>query len=182
MNGTIRTEKLPDDWKAATVTPLFKSGDVSDVNCFRPVSVLPTVSKLAERMICDPLVDYLISHDVICPEQHGFRRGHSTESAMLDAVQFIISERNLFYSHFEISYKTLHKKHVTSIKKNWSETWKGSPTARGNPTGNHLPKVGQAQAPGQQGEADRSRLSRRIWGRSSTDRGSTAAFGGNMGS
>ena len=78
--------------KQPTVTPLFKSGDVSDVNCFRPVSVLPTVSKLAERVICDQLVDYLISHDVICPEQHGFRRGHSTESAMLDAVQFIISE------------------------------------------------------------------------------------------
>ena len=65
-------------------------------------------------------------------------------------------------------------------KKNWSETC--SPTARGNPTGNHLPKVGQAQAPGQQREADRSRLSRRVWGRSSADGGSTAAFSGNMGS
>ena len=51
-----------------------------------------TVSKLAERVICDQLVEYLTSHDVICPEQHGFRRSHSTESAMLDAVQCIISE------------------------------------------------------------------------------------------
>ena len=92
VNSTIRAGKLPDDWKAATVTPLFKSGDATDVNCFRPVSVPPTVSKLAERVICDQLVEYLTSHDVICPEQHGFRRGHSTESAMLDAVQFIISE------------------------------------------------------------------------------------------
>ena len=49
-------------------------------------------SKLTERVICDQLVDYLTSHDIICPEQHGFRRGHPTESAMLDAVQFIISE------------------------------------------------------------------------------------------
>ena len=92
VNGTIRAGKLPDDWKVAMVTPLFKSGDVTDVNSFRPVSVLPTVSKLTERVICDQLVDYLTSHDIICPEQHGFRRGHSTESAMLDAVQFIISE------------------------------------------------------------------------------------------
>ena len=34
VNGTIRTGKLPEDWKAATVTPLFKSGDVSDVQLF----------------------------------------------------------------------------------------------------------------------------------------------------
>ena len=44
----------------------------------------------------------------------------------------------------------LHKK-LYFFNKNWSETWKGSPTARGNPTGNHLPKVGQAQAPGNRG-------------------------------
>ena len=92
VNGTIRAGNLPDDWKVAMVTPLFKSGDVTDVNCFRPVSVLPIVSKLTERVICDQLVDYLTSHDIICTEQHGVRRGHSTESAMLDAVQFIISE------------------------------------------------------------------------------------------
>ena len=92
VNASIRTGTLPDDWKLAVVTPLFKSGDASDVNCFRPVSVLPTVSKLAERVVCNQLVEYLTSHSVICPEQHGFRRGHSTESAMLDAVQFIISE------------------------------------------------------------------------------------------
>ena len=56
------------------------------------MSVLPTVSKLAERVICDQLGEYLTSHDVICREQHGFCRSHSTKSAMLDAVQFIISE------------------------------------------------------------------------------------------
>ena len=92
VNASIRTGTLPDEWKLAIVTPLFKSGDATDVNCFRPVSVLPTVSKLAERVVCNQLVEYLTLHNVICPEQHGFRRGHSTESAMLDAVQFIISE------------------------------------------------------------------------------------------
>ena len=92
VNRNIRTGKLPDELKAATVTPLFKSGDVKDVNCFRPVSVLSTVSKLAERVVYHQLVDYLSSHGSICSEQHGLRRGHSTESAMLDAVQFVISE------------------------------------------------------------------------------------------
>ena len=46
----------------------------------------------ADTVHYDQLMDYLVAHDVICPEQHGFRRGHSTESAMLDAVQFIVSE------------------------------------------------------------------------------------------
>ena len=75
----------------ASVTPLFKSGGILDENNYRPVSILPTVSKLAERVICNQLMWYLVSCDIVCPEQHGFRPAHSTESAMLDAVSYISS-------------------------------------------------------------------------------------------
>ena len=57
VNRTIGTGNLLDDWKAAVLSPLFKSGDVNDVNCIPSVSVLPTVSKLAERVVYDQLVD-----------------------------------------------------------------------------------------------------------------------------
>ena len=79
---------LPQQWKAATVTALHKKGDVGDPNNYRPISVLPVVAKLCERVVCTQLISYLTQHHILCPEQYGFRPGLSTEAALLDAVTF----------------------------------------------------------------------------------------------
>ena len=71
------------------MAPIFKSGCPDNANNYRPVSIIPTVAKLAERVVCTQLMRYLMSHGVLCDEQHGFRPGRSTESAMLDAVSHI---------------------------------------------------------------------------------------------
>ena len=71
------------------MVPILKAGCPDDQNNYRPVSVIPTVAKLTERVVCTQLVRYLLSHGVLCDEQHGFRPGRSTESAMLDAVSYI---------------------------------------------------------------------------------------------
>ena len=86
INTSITSGVLPCEWKVATVIPLFKSGDRAAPGNYRPVSILPTVAKLAESVVCSELVQYLVSHNVLCDQQHGFRPGRSTESAMLDAV------------------------------------------------------------------------------------------------
>ena len=54
------------------------------------VSIFPTVAKITERIICEQLVTYLVNHHILCSEQHGFRPGHSTESAMLDAIGHLV--------------------------------------------------------------------------------------------
>ena len=90
INASLVSGVLPDEWKRATVVPIHKSGDADDPSNYRPVSVLPVVEKLAESVVCSQLVQYLMAHDVICDAQHGFRPGRSTESAMLDAVGYLI--------------------------------------------------------------------------------------------
>ena len=87
MNKSIVSGELPRDWKLAVVTPLFKSGSVSEPSNYRPVSILPVISKLTERIACTQLMSYLLSHNVLTHHQHGFRPGHSTETAMLDVVE-----------------------------------------------------------------------------------------------
>ena len=89
INSSLTSGVIPVCWKTATVMPIFKSGCREDPSNYRPISILPTVAKLAERVVCTQLLEYLISYDVLCDEQHGFRPGRSTESAMLDAVSYL---------------------------------------------------------------------------------------------
>ena len=89
INSSIVRCELPSAWRAAIVVPLHKGGDVHDPSNYRPISILSAVAKLCERVVCSQLVEYLISHSVLCPEQYGFRPGLSTEAALLDTVTYV---------------------------------------------------------------------------------------------
>ncbi len=95
INLSIVTGICPDAWKIAKVTPIFKDGDRSDPGNYRPISVLPTVSKVMERIIHSQLADYLDKYSVLSNNQHGFRKHHSTETcclAMLDKMYKAMDE------------------------------------------------------------------------------------------
>ena len=66
VNASIVSGTVPPDWKLAVVTPLHKSGSKTDPNNYRPISILPTVAKLTERVVCDQLMKYLSDHSVLC--------------------------------------------------------------------------------------------------------------------
>ena len=78
--------KLPEDWKSARVTPLFKQGDRDDVNNYRPISVIPVVVKVFEKIVCKQLYAYLEENDTLCEHQSGFRAHQSTVTALLEAT------------------------------------------------------------------------------------------------
>ena len=65
------------------VVLLFKNGSRDEINNYRPISILPTLSKLIEKFIQKNLVSFLNEFDVIHRSQSGFRTGHSTETALL---------------------------------------------------------------------------------------------------
>ena len=74
------------------VKPLFKSGDKSLFNNYRPSSLLPSLSKIFERVIFDQLLAYFTNNNLLCLNQFGFRPGHSTELAALRLVDHLITE------------------------------------------------------------------------------------------
>ena len=87
FNSCIETETFPDEWKIAKVTPIFKKGSKSDLNNYRPISVLPIVSKLFEKIIYQQLYDYLdIKNKLLNTYQSGFRSLHSTMTALLEST------------------------------------------------------------------------------------------------
>ena len=76
----------PDDWKLAKVTPIFKQGDRSDMNNYRPISVISAIAKVFERIIYNQLSSYLSENNILSQYQSGFRSFHSTMTALLEAT------------------------------------------------------------------------------------------------
>jgi len=85
INESIDEGIFPDSLKAAKVIPVFKKGDRLNLNNYRPISLLPVLSKVFEKVINSQL-NVVIDNEFIDDNQFGFREGHSTEDAVLKLV------------------------------------------------------------------------------------------------
>ncbi len=86
FNYSLKSGQIPREWKAAHVTPVPKKGDKNLTKNYRPVSVLPTVVKVFEAMVHHQLFTYLEANSLLHPAQSGFRPLHSTQHALLKAM------------------------------------------------------------------------------------------------
>ena len=68
------TSTFPSEWKKAKVTPIYKDGDKSDVSNYRPISVLPILSKILERAVHDQMYNYLTRNNILNQCQSGFQK------------------------------------------------------------------------------------------------------------
>uniref|UniRef100_A0A1B6EPZ8 Reverse transcriptase domain-containing protein n=1 Tax=Cuerna arida TaxID=1464854 RepID=A0A1B6EPZ8_9HEMI len=89
VNASLQQAVVPSKMKIAKIYPVFKKGDKLDPNNYRPISNLPTISKLLERVVYNQLIAHLERNNLITPQQHGFRRGHSTNSAIVNLCKDI---------------------------------------------------------------------------------------------
>jgi len=76
---------VPDTWKTAIVTPVFKKGLSTDVANYRPISLTCVASKIMERIIVDQMTSFLADTNVINNAQHGFVKGLSTTTNILES-------------------------------------------------------------------------------------------------
>ena len=82
INQSFSQGIYPDEWKCAKVLPVHKKGDTSDLNNYRPISILPTISKVVEKIAHQQLYKYLTERFILNKAQFGFRPGHSTTAAL----------------------------------------------------------------------------------------------------
>ncbi len=73
--------KIPKDWEAAFVIPLFEGGDPTVLNNYRMISKLSVLSKVLETLVSDQVKEYLVSNSVLSPFLSGFGKHCSTTSA-----------------------------------------------------------------------------------------------------
>ena len=72
-----RTGEVPEDWKKASVTPIFKDGKKEDPGNYRPVSLTSIPGKVMEQLIPDVIIKQVEEKKVIRSSQHGFTKGKS---------------------------------------------------------------------------------------------------------
>ena len=80
---SLDESRIPDDWRLSNVTPVYKKGSKSDPGNYRPVSLTSNMCKLMERVINLSLGDYL-NKNVIENSQHGFRKGRSCQTNLIE--------------------------------------------------------------------------------------------------
>ena len=78
INLSLNTHTVPTLWKSAKISPVFKSGNPDLVENYRPISILPILSKLLERTVHDQLYNFFEDNNILSNCQFGFRKRRST--------------------------------------------------------------------------------------------------------
>ncbi len=92
INQMLSTGIFPDKLKIAKVTPIFKKDDETLFTNYRPISILPALSKIFEKVIFRQIYNYFQEKNLFYNAQYGFREGHSVELAALELVDRITIE------------------------------------------------------------------------------------------
>ena len=113
INLSLSQGIFPQELKIAKVIPIYKSGETTLIKNYRPVSVLSVFSKIFERIIHVRLLDFLDQHNILSNSQFGFRKKHSTVSALsilIDKIYTGLNDGNItlgLYLDFSKAFDTI---------------------------------------------------------------------------
>ena len=80
------TGDIPEDWRTALVTPIYKKGEKYQAINYRPISLTSVCCKIMEHIVTSQIMSHAEEHQILYPLQHGFRRGASCETQLVDFV------------------------------------------------------------------------------------------------
>ncbi len=86
LSLSLRFGIIPQDLKIAKVVPIFKAGDINEFGNYRPISILPCIPKILEKLVYLRTIKHLESNNILYKHQYGFRKKYSTEHALLQLV------------------------------------------------------------------------------------------------
>ena len=83
LNLSISTRVFPRSWKKSKIIPLHKKDDPLNPKNYRPVAIVPIISKILERVVFNQLFEYLDDNNLLHPNHHAYRAGHNTTTALI---------------------------------------------------------------------------------------------------
>lgn len=90
INMCIKKGIYPDCLKLTKVIPVFKKGSKDELNNYRPISLIPVISKIIEYLLRKQLYEFFESNKIFIENQYGFRSGRSTVAASINLIESII--------------------------------------------------------------------------------------------
>jgi hypothetical protein len=94
FNLSISSGIFPSKLKTSRTVPIFKAGSPLSCDNYRPISMLSTLSKLLEKIVCLQLVAHLEDNNILYEHQYGFQHGKSTEHNLIQLTNFLHSALN----------------------------------------------------------------------------------------
>ena len=88
-NQMLHTGVFPEQLKISKILPLHKTNDKMSLTNYRPIALLPSISKIFECVLLEQLTNHFTDNDLLSPQQYGFRAKHSTELAGLNLVDYL---------------------------------------------------------------------------------------------
>ena len=131
LSLSLHTGLTPNTWKTAHIIPIHKKGPTSSLSNYRPISLTCTCWRVQEKIINEKILQHLISHNLISPQQHGFRPLKSTTTNLLECVYHWTSSQqrrrqiDTIYFDFQKAFdsashpKLLNKVQPYGITGNW---------------------------------------------------------------
>ena len=83
INLSISTQIFSEKWKKSKIIPLHKKDDQLNPKNYRPVAIIPVVSKIIERIVFNQMIKYLVSNDLIHPNHHAYRSQNNTTTTLI---------------------------------------------------------------------------------------------------
>ena len=135
---SLDTGEVPEDWRTANVTPAFKKGQKYQAENYRPISLTSVCCKIMEHVITSQIMNHGENNNILYPLQHGFRRGRSCETQLIEFIDDLSSnlQKNQqtdvlnmdFAKAFDKVCHSLlvHKLHHYGIRgkvNNWIKNW-----------------------------------------------------------
>ena len=123
---------FPIAWKHAIVAPIHKKGDLFDLSHYRPISLLPIMSKVFEKLANAQLRDYLNTNNIIHEAQHGFRQLRNCQTALLQLTKNLFTLRAAKFTYvtalnFSRSFETVNinilQQRLSSFSSGTTSSW-----------------------------------------------------------
>ena len=122
FNKSLSLGVCPNKWKLSFIVPIFKKGDPTDKENYRPISITSIISRIFERILVEHINFYLTTNSIISESQFGFRRGKSVESQLLKCYTHWITalDNNKFVDIIYLDYakafdKVCHNKLIAKL-------------------------------------------------------------------
>ena len=91
VNKGYETNSFPNSMKNAAIKPIHKKGNIDEISNYRPISILPTLSKVFEKAAANQVAPHLESNKLLHKNQHAYRKHHSTITCLVEVLTYVYS-------------------------------------------------------------------------------------------